>query len=286
MLILHDGNPLTRIRRPWVNMALMAGTAAVFALQLLDAAAWQRFAFFPAQLWHLWPQPGPLYGIAGLITYPFLHGNLLHVGANLIALRVFGDNLEDAMGHWRYLLFYLASAAFAAAAQGLLADPFAPLIGASGAVSAVMGGYLLLHPRARILILAFNVAPVIAPAAVVVGFQIAVNFAMSWNLVLFAGAPPDPGAAAVAWWAHIGGFVSGMALVPLLKASGVPLFQAPALPERGMRWLGRYVPTLSWPGERAPVEAGAERPPRRAGLEVFVKALAYVALIVVLMRYL
>jgi membrane associated rhomboid family serine protease len=286
MLILHDGNPLVRIRRPWVNMALIFVTASVYALQLFGLVFWPPYAFFPAQLWSLGPEPGPLYGVLGLFTYAFLHGDLLHVGANLIALRVFGDNIEDALGHWRYLFFYLVTAASAAALEGALADPYAPLIGASGAIAAVMGAYLLLHPRARILILAFNVAPVIAPASVVVGFNIALNIAASWDLLLLPDFPPrDSG---VAWWAHVGGFVSGMALLPLLKAGEVALFQPPA-PGPSMRWLGRYVPALALPGERPP-EAASEPPDsfqqRRPGLVVFIKAAIYVVLIVALIRYL
>lgn len=288
MLILHDGNPLVRIRRPWVNMALMAVMAAVFAAQYFNVLGWQRFALFPAQLWHLWPQPGPFYGVAGLFTYPFLHGDLLHVGANLIALRVFGDNIEDALGHWRYLLFYLLCGALAGCAQGLLGDPFSPIIGASGAVAAVMGGYLLLHPRARILVLAFNVAPVIAPASVVVGFDIVANVAMSLDVYVLADAIPDPKALAVGWWTHIGGFAAGLMLVPLLKAKEVRLLQPPRpMPAPSMRWLGRLVPTLSWPGERPPIDGARATPrTRQAALLVLVKALIYVALIVALIRVL
>lgn len=76
MLILHDGNPLTHIKRPWVNYALMLTMALVFGLQLLGILRWQQFAFFPAQLWHVSPGPGPFDGIIGLITHQFLHGGV------------------------------------------------------------------------------------------------------------------------------------------------------------------------------------------------------------------
>ncbi len=280
MLILHDGNPLVRIRRPWVNMGLIGATVVVFVLQLSGLVFWPRYAFFPAQLWSFGPEPGPLHGVLGLFAYAFLHGDLLHVGANLIALRVFGDNIEDALGHWRYLVFYFATAAAAAALEGALANPYAPIIGASGAISAVMGAYLLLHPRARILILAFNVAPVIAPASVVVGFNIALNIAASWDVVFLAPNPPHASSGAVAWWAHIGGFVSGMALLLVLKAREVALFQPPA-PGPSMQWLGRYIPALTLPGE-PPLTFQQRRP----GFVVFIKAAFYVVLIVVLIRYL
>ena len=291
MLILHDGNPLKRIRRPWVNQALIVTAIAVFILQFTHAIAWRRWAFFPSQLWHLAPGPGPLYGVAGLVTHQFLHGSPLHLIANLVALRVFGDNIEDALGHWRYALFYLGGGVAAALTQALLGGPN-PMIGASGAISAVMGGYLLLHPRARMLILAFNIAPVLAPASLVVAFNIAVNIAMAYDVSLLTGHAPDPADAAIAWWAHIGGFGCGLALVPMLKASSVPLFQAPPpAPERSMRLLGRLIPSLSWPGDRpfsedtAAAVAAVEHP-TRAKLMVFAKAGLYVLLLLVLMRFL
>jgi hypothetical protein len=166
-----------------------------------------------------------------------------------------------------------------------------PLIGASGAIAAVMGGYLLLHPRARILILAFNIAPVMAPAAVVVGFNLVVNIAMAYDITLLSGGPPDPANLHIAWYAHITGFLLGLALVPLLKARDVRLFQAPTLaPGRATTWLGRVVPSLTWPGDyplpgsHDAAVAEAEHP-ARAKLLVLVKALLYVTLILVLLRF-
>jgi membrane associated rhomboid family serine protease len=291
MLILHDGNPLIHIKRPWVNYTLMLTMALVFGLQLLRILHWQQFAFFPAQLWHLSPGPGPFHGITGLFTHQFLHGGLLHIIANVIALRVFGDNIEDALGHWRYVAFFLVSGALAAIAQGIAA-PTAPLIGASGAISAVMAGYLLLHPRARIFVLVFNVAPVLAPASFVVGFSILVNIAMAYDITLLTGATPGAEARSIAWWAHIGGFAAGLVLVPLLKARSVALFQPPPLTQGvSMRWLGRLIPSLAWPGDRpfgedaAAAVAAAEHPARAKAL-VFVKAVLYILLTLVLMRYL
>jgi rhomboid family protein len=292
MLILHDGNPLTHINRPWVNHALMAAMVGVFLLQLGDVISWYTLAFFPAQLWGLEPAPGPLNGILGLVTHQFLHADILHIVANLVALRVFGDNIEDALGHGRYVLFFLGSGAAAAAAQGLLGDPYTPLIGASGSIAAVMAGYLLLHPRARILVLAFNVAPVLAPASLVVGFGILVNIAMAYDITLLTGGPPDPEDLAIAWWAHVGGFACGLAFVPLLKTKNVPLFQpAPMSQGAGMRWLGRLIPSLSWPGDRPFAEdtaaaVAASVNPGRTKLLVFAKAVLYILLIFVLMRYL
>jgi membrane associated rhomboid family serine protease len=291
MLILHDGNPLTRIRRPWVNYGLIATMGVIFVLQLMRAIRWQNLAFFPMQLWHLWPAPGPFHGITGLLTHQFLHGGLLHIIGNVIALRVFGDNIEDALGHWRYAAFFLLSGALAAIAQGIV-EPGVPLIGASGAISAVMAGYLLLHPRARIFVLVFNIAPVLAPASFVVGFTILVNIAMAYDVTLLTGGTPGVEARSIAWWAHIGGFAAGLVLVPVLKTRSVTLFQAPPLTQGvGMRWLGRLIPSLAWPGDRpfgedAAAAVAAAEHPRRTKALVFAKALLYILLILVLMRFL
>jgi Rhomboid family len=213
----------------------------------------------------------------------------------VMALLVFGNNLEDALGHRRYLLFYLLSGMLAAVAQSALGDTFTPLIGASGAISAVMGAYLLLHPRARILILAFHIAPVMAPASLVVGFTILVNIAMAYDINLLSRGGANEALSHIAWWAHIGGFAAGLALLLLLKPRDVTLFQPPPpLPARTMRWIGRIVPTLAWPGERPVEEPGSDGTaalpwqdrPLGAKLLFIVKALFYVALIFVLMRYL
>lgn len=295
MLILHDGNPLTRIRRPWVNWGLIAATVGVFVLQVTGSIDPVSFAFFPQQLFQWLPEPTAGHGLPGLVTHMFLHADILHIGANLLALAVFGNNVEDALGHLRYLLLYLLAGVAAALGEGLLDDPTVPLIGASGAISALMGGYLLLHPRARILILAFNVIPVLAPASLVVGFSIIVNIAMASKFGLLVG-DIAPEQARIAWWAHIVGFAAGFLLVPLLKARTVPLFQPPPpMPERALRLLGRVIPTLTWPGDSplsggaaaadAAAIPGAERP-WVARLQVFGKAAIYVLLILVLMRYL
>jgi membrane associated rhomboid family serine protease len=294
MIILHDGNPLTRIRRPYVNWALIAICIAVFALQYFDVFRWKFYAFFPFLLLgpenYPFPFAIPWDGWLGLVTHLFLHGDVLHLAANMTALFVFGNNIEDALGHWRYLLFYLACGMLAALGQGWM-EPTTPLIGASGAIAGVMGGYLLLHPRARILILAFNIAPVMAPAAVVVGFNVVVNIAMAYDVTLLSGGPPDPANLHIAWYAHITGFLLGLALVPLLKARDVRLFQAPPLaPGRAATWLGRVVPSLTWPGDyplpgsHDAAVAEAEHP-TRAMLLVFIKAFLYVALILALLRF-
>jgi membrane associated rhomboid family serine protease len=283
MLVLHDGNPLIHIRRPWVNHGFVVLMLLGYAMQHFGPMDWWTYAFFPNQVFTLTSEPGPFYGLVGLVTHMFLHGGLLHLIGNLVAVWVFGDNIEDALGHFRYLLFVLATGIVAALTQGWFGDPFAPMIGASGAVSGIMGAYLLLHPRARILILAFNVVPILAPASLVVGFDLLLNAAMAWDASFLGG----PAGAGIAWFAHIGGFVSGMLLVLVLRSRDVRLFQpSPAIASRSMRWLARFIPTLVWPGER-PVadEMAAGTVMRREGWTVFAKALVYIALIFLLMRY-
>ena len=294
MIVLHDGNPLTRIRRAWVNQGIVVACIVIFILQLMNKFDWPIYAFYPGQLWYWTPTPGPLHGLSGLVTHLFLHGDPLHLISNVVALLVFGNNLEDALGHVRYLLFYILCGVCAAAAQGLLGDPTVPMIGASGAISAVMGAYLMLHPRARMLILAFNIAPVLAPASLVVGFTILVNIAMAYDVTLLSPGASVADLIRIAWWAHIGGIAAGLLLLPLLKPRDVPLFQPPPpLPARTMRWLGRIVPTLAWPGERPieePETGAAVLPwqdrPLGAKLLFIAKALLYVLLIFVLMHFL
>jgi membrane associated rhomboid family serine protease len=150
----------------------------------------------------------------------FLHGGWMHLIGNMLYLWIFGNNVEDAMGHARFLAFYVLCGAAAVFAQALPApDSTIPMIGASGAISGVLGAYLLLYPHARVLVLiplgAFS-RLVYLPAMVVLGFW----FALQLLSTLLA----DPNQPGVAFGAHAGGFVAGMLLIPLFKRRGVPLF--------------------------------------------------------------
>ena len=155
-----------------------------------------------------------------LLTANFLHGGWLHIISNMWFLVVFGDNVEDRLGHLRFLLFYLVCGACSMLVQGWVQPAsMVPAIGASGAIAGVLGGYLVLYPGARVLTLVFFVFQVEFPAVVFLGV---------WFLTqLLNGAAslsPVAGAAAggVAWWAHIGGFVVGMGLSVLLRRDQVP----------------------------------------------------------------
>lgn len=148
------------------------------------------------------------------LTYSFLHADIFHLGGNMLFLWVFGDNVEDALGHFRYLLFYVACAIGGAVFHGLVApDSQAPLIGASGAVAGVVVAYLVLYPKVKIWILAFARIPLRIPAYIPLVLWIVLQFAM------FAMGGDDQ----ISWACHIGGIISGAVLVLLLRRRGVPL---------------------------------------------------------------
>jgi membrane associated rhomboid family serine protease len=180
-------------------------------------AATINFGMIPIVVRDLYPQPVPwLPDWANLFTYAFLHADWLHLLSNMLFLWVFGDNVEDALGHFKYLVFYLACAALAALAHlSFNLNGNGPLIGASGAVAGVMGAYVLLYPHARVFVLARIVwlIPLPVPAFWMLGFWIASQF----FYVLVGSEEP------VAWWAHIGGFLAGLLLAALLRRRGVVL---------------------------------------------------------------
>lgn len=234
MLIVADNNPTRHIGLAYVNWAVILACVVLFLGQI----DWAPYAFTPAHL-HLvsGPKaPGGAPEIVGtMISYLFFHASALHLAGNMLALWVFGDNIEDSMGHWRYALFLALTAMAGAGAEALFSsDPGVPIIGASGAIAGVMGAYLLLHPRARVMVLA-GIFPVLVPAGAFVGLSIALD-------IISATTVTQPGAQMlVAYWAHIGGFVMGAFLIVVLRARDVPLFQpANPYPERGFLGLGRF----------------------------------------------
>jgi membrane associated rhomboid family serine protease len=159
--------------------------------------------------------PCPLGGLtwATLVTSMFLHGSWMHLIGNLWFLWIFGNNVEDSMGHGRFLVFYLLTG-IAAAGSHIAFDPGSalPMVGASGAISAIMGAYLVLYPKARVhtlffFIIIIRVIPL--PAWV---------FLLYWLLIQLASSALDvPGGGGVAFWAHIGGFIAGVVLVKIFQ---------------------------------------------------------------------
>ncbi|HEX2255809.1 MAG TPA: rhomboid family intramembrane serine protease, partial [Afifellaceae bacterium] len=160
---------------------------------------------------------------ATIFTSMFMHGGWLHLGGNMLFLWIFGDNIEDSMGHGRFLAFYVLCGVAAALGQGLLSPTSTvPMVGASGAISGVLGGYLLLHPRATVrvlIILGFFITVAHVPAMLVLGVWF---LGQPWS----AAATP-PGEPGIAFAAHIGGFVAGLVLVPFFRRRGVALLQPP-----------------------------------------------------------
>lgn len=222
---LHDSNSLRHIRVQWVTWSLIAMN---FSIWVLTGLAGDMSDFTEATVLGLGFIPSVVNGFAELqpsdvlvpetatyVTYAFLHGDFLHVGSNMLFLWVFGDNVEDAMGHFRFILFYLACSAAGAFLHGLLLpDSDAPLIGASGAVAGVVAAYLMLHPRVRVWVLVLGRIPLPLPAFIPLALWVAFQFFM-------LAAEPD---GAVSWAAHAGGILAGAALILILRRRGVPLF--------------------------------------------------------------
>ncbi|UWR23487.1 rhomboid family intramembrane serine protease [Sulfitobacter sp. S190] len=219
MFPIRDHNPSGRV--PYVTYALMALNIVIF-LWMLPVSGDERALSRLYYDWALLPRrvtQGD--GYAGLVTSMFLHAGWLHLAGNMLFLWIFGDNVEDEMGHLKYLAFYLATGALSGLAH-VVADPasYIPTVGASGAIAGVMGGYLLLFPKAKVdillvLIIIFRVFPIPAWIMLMVWF----------GMQFIGGVGADPTAGGVAYWAHAGGFVAGLVLtVPLWLRLGGPRF--------------------------------------------------------------
>ena len=219
MIPLRDDAP--RFSTPYVTYFLIALNSLVFLFELMlqPAARMQflaQFGVVPAHLSGLLHgQPGITVEAAFLpiFTSMFLHGSWLHVIFNMWWLWIFGDNIEDYLGHFRFLMFYLATGIAANGVQTLFnPDSAAPIIGASGAVAGVMGAYFLLYPSARVLTFLF-VFFIWLPAWVMLGYWFLVQF-LSGAATSISSAGHSSGG--IAFWAHVGGFLAGVALLKLL----------------------------------------------------------------------
>jgi len=227
MFPIADDNP--RLETPIVTWSIIAVCVLVFFWQLSlgttgGEIAVYEYGMIPARLFgaaQLQPELAAVPAWATVFTSMFMHGGWLHIGFNMLFLWIFGDNVEDSMGHGRYLAFYLVCGVAAALAQAVVTPgSTVPMVGASGAISGVLGAYLLLHPHATVRTIVFLgvfATMLHLPAMIVLGL---------WFLMQLASAAfSTSGAPGVAFWAHVGGFIAGMALVPLFKKSGVKLFQ-------------------------------------------------------------
>ena len=204
---------------PFVTLGLVALNVAVFVHEAslgwqLDHAV-RLWGLVPARLVY-WTDLGgaPLdpFRFLPLFTSMFWHGSLLHLAGNLLFLWIFGDAVEDRLGHSRYLLFYLLGGAAAGLTQvALMPESTLPTVGASGAIAAVLGAYLISFPRARVV--AF-VPIFILPWIVEIP---AVIYLVFWFLMqIVSGLSDTAGTGGVAWWAHVGGFLAGIVLVKLM----------------------------------------------------------------------
>ena len=218
---LHDDTPLKVIRFQFVTLAIIVGNVVIFLMTgafqsdlfLADVAT--SYGVVPADLTHAASQNIPYSPIPEpltFITYMFLHAGWLHLISNMLFLWVFADNVEDAFGYFAFALFYLLCGIAGALAHVMMApDSPAPLIGASGAVSGVIGAYVLLYPKARVWILLFFRIPLRISAIWVLGGW----FLLQVFSVLTAETASD---VQVAWWAHIGGFIAGLAITLVLRS--------------------------------------------------------------------
>lgn len=221
-LPLYDGMRLRYQRRPFATHAFVAFNIASYILV--------NYGLFgdPNRIdTSLGVIPAVVFGAAQLsadltlvpvwatfFTAPFLHANFLHLVGNMLFLWVFGDNVEDAMGTRRFVVFYLLSSIFGTLVYCVAAaQSQSPLIGASAGVSGVVAAYLMLYPRTRVFGLVFQIVPIRIPALYIIG---------AWILFQIGSALMNSGGD-VGWWAHVGGIVAGAGMTPFLKRRSVPL---------------------------------------------------------------
>ncbi|MGJ8612536.1 MAG: rhomboid family intramembrane serine protease [Octadecabacter sp.] len=206
MFPIRDHNPSERT--PYVTYLLIAINVAVFAWQygaLQDVSASNQFLIDYA----FWPMLFDQHsGHVGMFTHMFLHGGFMHLAGNMLFLWIFGDNMEEEMGHIPFAIFYVLSGLAAAYLQ-YLPNPTStvPMVGASGAIAGVMGGYLLMFPKAKvdvliIFVVFFRIFPI--PSFIVLGVWM--------GLQVFNGLGSDLNGGGTAYWAHVGGFIAGMVM--------------------------------------------------------------------------
>ncbi len=222
MVPISDANPTRRV--PIMNLLLIGINLIVFVYELsLSNRGLNRFVYqwglLPSDLLAAIANPTAgtaLHPFLTLLTSQFIHGGWSHILGNMLFLYIFGDNVEDVMGHFTYLIFYLIFGIIAGLTQTLVFAPFlgsvdVPSIGASGAIAGVLGAYLVLFPLAKVrtIILPLFFLPFSLPAFILIGV---------WFILQFVSGVGDLNATAaasggVAYWAHVGGFIAGMILI-------------------------------------------------------------------------
>jgi membrane associated rhomboid family serine protease len=211
MIPIRDQIPTRHV--PFVNYLLILTNIIVFVFQWLAGSNQEsivyQFALIPASF----SNGIGLGDLADVFTSMFMHAGLAHLGGNMLYLWIFGDNVEDSMGHGKFLLFYFIGGLVASLAH-IFTNPASqiPTVGASGAIAAVLGAYLVLYPNSKVLTiipLGFFLRMTMIPAAIVLGLWFVLQL---FSGVISMGGPDVGG---VAFWAHIGGFVTGVILAKL-----------------------------------------------------------------------
>jgi rhomboid family protein len=222
MIPIRDDAP--RFSTPYITYFIIALNTVVFLYESLLAATPRglvallfQFGVVPS---HVTAALGagsdfnPGAAVLPIFTSMFLHASWLHVGGNMLFLWIFGDNIEDYLGHFKYLVFYLASGVAASFLHILLnLNSRVPSVGASGAIAGVMGGYLVLYPRARVLVWFPILFLFHLPAWLMLGYWFVVQF-LSGTATAIARTSQTSGG--VAFWAHVGGFVAGIVMIKVI----------------------------------------------------------------------
>jgi len=214
MFPYKDDNPSNTF--PFVTIGIIVLNIVVFLLQVLSGADGQHLVYaygaIPFNIVTM-QSTQPIHPVLTLFTSMFMHGGLFHIFGNMLYLWIFGNNIEDTLGHFRFILFYLFCGISAAVSHALITSgSTVPMIGASGAISGVLGAYLLLFPYARIhtiIFLGFFVQTIQIPALIVIGF---------WAIIQVVSGMTAQGIqnqGGVAWFAHVGGFIAGLFTIKL-----------------------------------------------------------------------
>ena len=216
MFPYKDDNPTNTF--PFVTIGLIGLNILVFLLQVMSDVDGKRIVYAYGAIPHnivTFESTQPIHPLLTIFTSMFMHGGVFHIFGNMLYLWIFGNNIEDRLGHFRFILFYLFCGIVAALSHTMTAaGSGVPMIGASGAVSGVLGAYLLLFPMAKIhtiIFLGFFVQSVQIPALIVIGFWAIIQVV---NGLITQGMPSQGG---IAWFAHAGGFLAGLITIKLWR---------------------------------------------------------------------
>lgn len=224
MIPYKDDNPTHTF--PFFTIGIIAFNIFIFLFEVTSSSGMEKVVYAYGSIPHYiltFETKQPIHPILTVFSSMFMHGGLFHLGGNMLYLWIFGNNIEDRLGHLRFILFYIFCGIVSAYSYAITnPHSLTPMIGASGAVSGILGAYLLLFPRAAvhtIVFLGFFITTVKIPALIVIGFWAIIQFV---NGLISTGLIKEGG---VAWFAHIGGFLAGLLTIKLW------------LPRRTRKWL-------------------------------------------------